>query len=71
MSYNPYNPYGVPHPEYYNPYSDNPQVGYPPPQTQPTTGNNPRVTVAPVRRESSGFEQGEFTPTPMAPPGGK
>jgi len=38
---------------------------YPPPQREPTLPSRrtkPLVSVAPVRRESSGFDQGEFTP---------
>ena len=38
---------------------------YPPLQREPTLSSRrtkPLVSVAPVRRESSGFDQGEFTP---------
>jgi len=71
--HNSYNPSG-------QPYTDEGQNqaalynNYPPPQREPTlssSGNKPSVSVVPVRRESSGFEQGEFTPGAMAPAGRK
>ena len=50
-----------------NHYTDNqPEVYYPPIQRAPTSSSVP-VTVSPLRRESSGFELGEFAPAAMPP----
>lgn len=69
--YNPYNPSG-------HQYTDEPQASgynnYPPPQREPTSSSRrskPSVSVTPVRRESSGFEQGEFTPGAITSQGPK
>lgn len=69
--YNPYNPSG-------HQYTDEPQASgynnYPPPQREPTSSSRrskPSMSVTPVRRESSGFEQGEFTPGEITSQGPK
>ncbi|KAF8798184.1 hypothetical protein BYT27DRAFT_7124302 [Phlegmacium glaucopus] len=66
--YNPYNPSG----QQYTDESQNQAAVYPPPQRAPTSSSGrskPSVSVVPVRRESSGFEQGEFEPGPKGAAG--
>jgi hypothetical protein len=62
QDYNPYNPYTEPQnqPEVYG-------NNYPPLQRAPTSSRVPSVPGVPLRRESSGFEQGEFSPAAMPP----
>ena len=78
MSYrNPYDETSTQYHDYnpYNPYTEGDQIqpaaysnNYPPLQRAPTSSRRPSVPVAPLRRESSGFEVGEFPPDAMVPP---